>query len=629
MTNFQSLVEKVVMEAFGKLIPVEEVSKLDAPSPVESDLSVTHTRQRDGNRPLKLSEIAEAIDLIKTTIGEPTVKSAFIVPTRRVFDDLLDQSTVKAVPLKDVKNFPFKSLAGNRATVFTGTAVGGDANQRILGIECLDVEGFGTRESAFLALLFSLLGIDNVLTTIHAESSTEDGKVMFGVMDDFINFSARTRSLKFLLPMVDDIRMTNTFSDEMSDMLHGDLQSSLSKHRFMSFSGPMRPSRSERAMAHMLGFDTVGVASLGLVYNLRFLNIHTLPIIMNSLDDVHKLATVVKNVLDISSLSSNSGICSSSSHQLRLMDPEMPLNTYVNLANLRNKEASDVVDYIGKCFGGKLPAVTLAIMDTNLGLDLQRRFNKILCSIPVRDLPHFSRFFQGTKDLTNVALELVQQHGNDVLCWIVRGAFTHENTEPAYACDVQLLVRVFQVLGVRQLVYCHAFLSLEESEDAVGRCAVITDHINFLGENPLIGHNDQYFGMRFPDMSECYNHDLNTQLIEHLNKQGLDVEKTTCFFTNSLAERHTSVVKKSAELRIAAREVAKCGVASSIGAKEMIVTRHMFADRRIRASMIGIATDSLADTPTGDKEQMLVEKKAKIVDALAHFVESSAEETSS
>jgi len=58
-----------------------------------------------------------------------------------------------------------------------------------------------------------------------------------------------------------------------------------------------------------------------------------------------------------------------------------------------------------------------------------------------------------------------------------------------------------------------------------GDLMIIRDHINYMGTNPLMGHNDERFGPRFPDMSEVYNKEYIEKCAVEMKKLHIDVKK--------------------------------------------------------------------------------------------------------
>ncbi len=89
---------------------------------------------------------------------------------------------------------------------------------------------------------------------------------------------------------------------------------------------------------------------------------------------------------------------------------------------------------------------------------------------------------------------------------------------------IKEIICAFAKIGVKNLIVTNAAGSLKKEMPA-GSLMLITDHINFSGQNPLIGANDEKDGPRFPDMSEAYDLKCRNRLKSTADKCGIKLDE--------------------------------------------------------------------------------------------------------
>jgi purine-nucleoside phosphorylase len=119
---------------------------------------------------------------------------------------------------------------------------------------------------------------------------------------------------------------------------------------------------------------------------------------------------------------------------------------------------------------------------------------------PYQEIPHFP-------------VSTAPSHSSRLVCGKLAGktVMAMEGRFHAYEGyslqQITFPVRVMKALGCEVLIVSNACGGMNP-QYAKGDIMVIEDHINLLGDNPLIGKNDERLGIRFPDMCRPYDREL-------------------------------------------------------------------------------------------------------------------------
>ena len=133
-------------------------------------------------------------------------------------------------------------------------------------------------------------------------------------------------------------------------------------------------------------------------------------------------------------------------------------------------------------------------------------------------------------DIPNFPLSTVESHAGRLLCGTLGGRAViamqgrFHRYEGYSLQQVTFPVRVLRALGATTLVVSNACGGMNPLW-APGDLMLIADHINLLGDNPLIGPNDDSLGPRFPDMSDPYTPELRAIAREVARAQGITLRE--------------------------------------------------------------------------------------------------------
>lgn len=217
---------------------------------------------------------------------------------------------------------------------------------------------------------------------------------------------------------------------------------------------------------------------------------------------------------------------------------------------------------------------------------------KDLEGFPVSTAPgHNGQFIFGTLD------------GVEVVC--MQGRLHLYEGYPM--AQIVLPIRVLSCLGVQNILMTNAAGGINESF-SVGDIMMLEDHINFMGQNPLVGPNEENFGCRFPDMTFAYSPKLREIAEESSKRLNIPIRKGV--FLSTLGPSYETPAEIKAFRVMGADAVAMSTV------PEVIVANHC-GMRVLAFSLISNMAAGILKQPLTEEEVLIAgEKKGKEMQAL-------------
>lgn len=177
------------------------------------------------------------------------------------------------------------------------------------------------------------------------------------------------------------------------------------------------------------------------------------------------------------------------------------------------RELKEATEFIQSKLQGK-PTLGL-ILGSGLGVLGDEIENAV--EIPYGDIPNFP---VSTVSGHKGQLVIGTLEGKQVIA--MQGRFHYY--EGYTMKQVTFPVRVMKELGITSVIVTNAAGGVNETYNP-GDLMIISDHLNNMGDNPLLGENIEELGERFPDMSQAYDKDFIKYAEASANELGIRVRK--------------------------------------------------------------------------------------------------------
>jgi len=169
------------------------------------------------------------------------------------------------------------------------------------------------------------------------------------------------------------------------------------------------------------------------------------------------------------------------------------------------------------------------------------------------------------------------------------------------AQEVAFPMRVFGRMGIRAVILTNAAGGINLSYQQ-GALVLIRDHINLQGANPLVGTNDDRFGVRFPDMTQAYAKDYREMARGEAGKLGMTLHEGV--YAGLLGPSYETPAEIAYLRTIGADLVGMSTVA------EVIAARHM-AMKVLAISCVTNMAAGILDQPLSHEEVMETGERVK------------------